>query len=271
MSKTDVLPELKELMGAMFFAARKPLTADDIRRVLVQVAEEEGGARAAFGSLKRKDIEAAIAVLQRDFGSSALGLQLTAVGNGYRLENMPACGPWLRRLLEKGKPSRLSRPALETLAIIAYRQPTTRAEIETVRGVAVDQIVKNLLELQLVRVVGRSELPGRPWLFGTTQRFLEQFGLKGIDDLPSAHELRKLGEMKPIGKKDVDDTTPQADEELEPVEPDPPSAPPEPTEISPDVEEQEEGEPVPAASASPEEESDRSSRIDLADEEERLS
>ncbi len=88
--------------------------------------------------------------------------------------------------------AQLSRPALETLAIIAYRQPCTRAEIEAVRGVAVDQIIRNLMEMQLIRIVGRSELPGRPWLFGTSQKFLEHFGLKRLDDLPGTEELRRL-------------------------------------------------------------------------------
>ena len=196
MNKIAVWPELKQVVGALLFAARNPLSAEDIRKILARVAEEEGGPYADFGQLPRKDVEEAIQALRRDLESSPLGLQLTPVGTGYRLENVPACGPWLRRLLDKGKPNRLSRPALETLAIIAYRQPCTRSEIEAVRGVAVDQIVKNLLELQLIRVAGRSDLPGRPWLFGTTQRFLEQFGLKDIGDLPSARELRKLDDLK---------------------------------------------------------------------------
>lgn len=196
MNKIAVWPELKQVVGALLFAARNPLSAEDIRKILARVAEEEEGPYADYGQLPRKDVEEAIQALRRDLDSSPLGLQLTPVGAGYRLENVPACGPWLRRLLDKGKPNRLSRPALETLAIIAYRQPCTRSEIEAVRGVAVDQIVKNLLELQLIRVAGRSDLPGRPWLFGTTHRFLEQFGLKDIGDLPSARELRKLDDLK---------------------------------------------------------------------------
>ena len=95
-------------------------------------------------------------------------------------------------MLQKGRGARLSLPALETLAIVAYRQPCVRSEIEAVRGVAVDAILKNLLEMQLVRVVGRSEMPGRPWMFGTTQKFMEHFGLKSLDDLPGTDELRRL-------------------------------------------------------------------------------
>ncbi|MCX7008250.1 MAG: SMC-Scp complex subunit ScpB, partial [Kiritimatiellaeota bacterium] len=95
-------------------------------------------------------------------------------------------------MLEKGRTAHLSRPALETLAIIAYRQPCTRSEIEAVRGVAVDSLIHNLLELQLIKVVGRSELPGKPWQYGTTQAFLEHFGLRAIDDLPGVEELRRM-------------------------------------------------------------------------------
>ena len=119
-------------------------------------------------------------------------MHVIEVANGFRFENDSSCGPWLRHLLERGRPTRLSRPALETLAIIAYRQPVMRSEIEAVRGVAVDQIIRNLLEMQLIKIVGRSELPGRPWQFGTTQKFLEHFGLKNLMDLPGVEELRRM-------------------------------------------------------------------------------
>lgn len=196
MPEPGVLPELKALVGALFLAARKPLTAADIRRLLHQVAEEQGGPVADFAEFTAADIQRAIDALRQDVAGVRWGFHLNEVAQGYRFETDPSCGPWVRRLLDKGKPTRLSRPALETLAIIAYRQPCTRSEIETVRGVAVDQIIRTLLELQLIRVAGRSDLPGRPWLFGTTQRFLEQFGLKGLEDLPNSEELRKLSQQR---------------------------------------------------------------------------
>ncbi len=115
-------------------------------------------------------------------------------------------------MLEKSKPSRLSTPALETLAVIAYRQPCTRSDIELVRGVAVDQVVRNLLELQLIKIVGRSDLPGRPWLFGTTQKFLEHFGLKDLGDLPSRDELGKFKKAtEEAGKKADQPRQPEAE------------------------------------------------------------
>lgn len=221
MSNVDILPELKEIVGAMLFVARQPLTLADLRRVLAQVAETQGGITKDFARATEADLAAAVQQLKTDLIERRVGLEINEVANGFRLENNPMCGPWLRHLLEKGRPSRLSRPALETLAIIAYRQPCTRAEIEKVRGVVVDQIVRNLLEMQLIRIVGRSDLPGRPWLFGTTQRFLEHFGLRNVEDLPSVQELRRL-ETEQIRRaapttESAPDGAPAAAEGAEPV------------------------------------------------------
>jgi segregation and condensation protein B len=107
---------------------------------------------------------------------------------------------------------RLSKPALETLAIVAYRQPCLRSEIEEVRGVTVDAVLRRLIDMQLVRVVRRSELPGRPWLFGTTQKFLEHFGINSIDDLPGSSELKRA--MPTEDRKQSTETFPEMEEEL---------------------------------------------------------
>ncbi len=192
MSDTQVLPELKQIVGALLFAAKGSVSLADIRRCLRQVAEERGGAFKDFAEVGEADLRTAVGGLQGDLRASRLGIHLNEVAGGYRMENDANCGPWLRQLLQKGRASRLSRPALETLAVIAYRQPCTRAEIESVRGVAVDQILRNLIDLQLIRITGRSELPGRPWQFGTTQKFLEYFGLKDVKDLPGVEELRRM-------------------------------------------------------------------------------
>jgi segregation and condensation protein B len=194
MSDVDVLPELKQIVGALLFVSKQPLSVRDIRRVLVQVAEEWGGNTKDFAGATEDDIQVVIDQLRADLVEKRFGIQVTEVANGFRFENDSSCGPWLRYLLERGRPSRLSRPALETLAIIAYRQPVLRSEIEAVRGVQVDQIIRNLLEMQLIKIVGRSELPGRPWQFGTTQKFLEHFGLKNLADLPGIEELRRMEE-----------------------------------------------------------------------------
>lgn len=196
MNAIPVLPELKQIVGALLFGAKEPISPGQIKRVLARVAESRGGSARDFAKATEGDIRDAIDELREELQTRKYGWQITEVAHGYRLENDPACGPWLRELLNRGKSSRLSRPALETLAIIAYRQPVTRAEIEAVRGVAVDQIVRNLLDMQLIRAVGRSELPGRPWLFATTTRFMEYFGIKGLDDLPGIEELRRINEEK---------------------------------------------------------------------------
>ncbi len=192
MSEVEKIPELKQIIGAMLFAAREPVSMHQLRHVFEQTAEQYGGITKDFASVTDEMIVDAIKQLNEDLSRNAVGIQVREVANGYRLVNDPNCGLWLRVLLEKGKANRLSRPALETLAIIAYRQPVVRSEIESVRGVAVDQIIRNLLDLQLIRVVGRSDLPGRPWLFGTTQKFLEHFGIHSLNDLPGTDELRRL-------------------------------------------------------------------------------
>ena len=121
---------------------------------------------------------------------------LAEVAEGYRIQSDHTCGKWLMHLLNH-KPTRLSRPGLETLAIIAYRQPMTRAEMEGIRGVSVDHVIKLLMEIQLIRLVGRSELPGRPFLYGTTPAFLDHFGLKSLDDLDDVESLRPRYESAP--------------------------------------------------------------------------
>ena len=192
MSDVEVLPELKQIVGALLFVSKQPLSVADIHRVLQQVAEVWGGNTKDFAAATEADVQAVIEQLRADLSEKRLGVHVTEVANGFRFENDTSCGPWLRHLLERGRPTRLSRPALETLAIIAYRQPVMRSEIEAVRGVQVDQIIRNLLEMQLIRIMGRSELPGRPWQFGTTQKFLEHFGLKSVQDLPGVEELRRM-------------------------------------------------------------------------------
>ncbi len=202
MSEVDVLPELKQILGAMLFAAKEPVSLSQMHRVFEQAAEQHGGITKDFAKVTEAHLREALEELRADLEKAKVGVQVREVANGHRLMNDAACGPWLRVLLEKGKANRLSRPALETLAIIAYRQPVVRSEIEAVRGVAVDQIIRNLLDMQLIRVAGRSELPGRPWMFGTTQTFLEHFGLKGLNDLPGTEELRRL-ENEQIKKQEA--------------------------------------------------------------------
>lgn len=161
MSDIEVLPELKEIIGALLFAAKKPLAAKEIRKALLDAGAGYGGPYQEFSEFKESDILAAIEELKTGLVQSGSGLCIAEVAHGFRLQNKISCGPWVRTLLDKDQTARLSKPALETLAIIAYRQPILRSEIESVRGVAVDQVLRNLVEMQLIKVTGRSELPGR--------------------------------------------------------------------------------------------------------------
>jgi len=214
-----VMPELREVVGALIFGSGRPLSVAEIRRCLQEVAKDTiaGEEPVLFDDIKDEDIAVAVEALVKDLDQAKAGFVLREVSGGYRLESLVACGPWLRHLLKIGKPNRLSRPALETLSIIAYRQPIARSEIEAVRGVNVDRVMKVLLEMQLVRIVGRSELPGRPLLYGTTQMFLDHFGLKSLKDL-SEMEAAVLNERRvaPVSVSDenAEDGQPADDDVL---------------------------------------------------------
>lgn len=191
MTNVGEQPDLKRILGAILFGALEPVSAADMRNVLVRVSEEQGSSVRESDHVPESTILAALDQLKADLLEMQVGVHLVEVAGGFRFETDAGCGPWVRELLNVGKPSRMSRPALETLAIIAYRQPVTRAEIEAVRGVNVDSIVRNLLDMQVIRMLGRSDLPGRPMLYGTTQLFLEHFGLKDVKDLPGIEELSR--------------------------------------------------------------------------------
>jgi len=170
---------LKIIVESILLAAGRPLTLDQL---LAMFDEKERPERA--------DVREAIVALQADYADR--GIDLVQVGGGYRIQVRESMQPWVARLWEE-KPARYSRALLETLALIAYRQPITRGEIESVRGVAVStNIMKTLLEREWVHVVGHRDVPGHPAMYGTTRQFLNYFGLKTIDGLPSLAELRDL-------------------------------------------------------------------------------
>jgi len=170
---------LKNIIEAILLAAGRPLTLDQL---LAMFAENERP--------ERGDVREAIKLLQDDY--EARGVALVEVGGGYRIQIRDTMQPWVSRLWEE-KPVRYSRALLETLSLIAYRQPITRGEIEDVRGVTVStSIMKTLLERDWVHVVGHRDVPGHPAMYGTTKQFLDYFSLKGLSDLPSLSELRDL-------------------------------------------------------------------------------
>jgi segregation and condensation protein B len=190
---SEALPELKQIAGALLFGAGRPLTVKELRTCLVETAERYGEETKAFSEVTEADLEAAISDLARDMEAHKFGFHVQSHGGAYRFQSDANCGKWMKQLLAIGQMDRLSRPALETLAIIAYRQPITKAEIEKVRGVNVDHMIRMLMEMQLVRIAGRSDLPGRPFLLGTTQNFLEHFGLKDLKDLSDLEPMLRAG------------------------------------------------------------------------------
>ena len=184
---------LKSIIEALLFASHKSLTAQEIRAVLAADTEDKSGATAApLKRVKEAEIAAAVEQLKTDYVQTERSFTIAEVAGGFQLVSLAEYAPWLKKLLDVDRPTRLSPSALETLAIIAYRQPITRVEMESVRGVNVDGVLRTLLERGLVKITGRSELPGRPLQYGTTQVFLEHFGLRDLNDLPAIEELRRI-------------------------------------------------------------------------------
>ncbi len=170
--------ELGRVLLAVLASSREPLK-------LVRLAE--------VCNSTQQLVREGLAVLERELRGAGLPLEIVLTDDAARLMTAPAVFPYLERLRKAKKAERLSPAALETLAVIAYRQPAIRAEIEAIRGVKVGPMLRSLLEHKLVKVVGRADVPGRPLQYGTTQHFLDRFGLNSLKDLPSVQEFRSLG------------------------------------------------------------------------------
>jgi segregation and condensation protein B len=192
--------DLKFILESILFSAQKPLSVKELRDVLTNAAEQEDvdSSVKALKKTKEADVTAALEQLAKEHEEAKRSYRLVCVAGSWQFVTQPDYGPWLRALVGvKTRPARLSQPALETLAIIAYRQPITRAEVEQIRGVNVDGTMQTLTERGLVETVGRAEVVGRPMTYGTTALFLEYFGLRALEDLPAADELRKIVVEKP--------------------------------------------------------------------------
>jgi segregation and condensation protein B len=192
--------ELKLIVEAILFSAQKPLSLKELRDVFAAAVEHAEGNETVRALKKVKESELTIALeeMARDHEAAQRSYRLACVAGSWQFVTQPDYAPWLKALVgHKARPPRLSQPALETLAIIAYRQPLTRTEIEQVRGVSVDGVMQTLLERGLIEQVGRAEVVGRPMTYGTTVLFLEYFGLRNLDELPAADELRRVVVQKP--------------------------------------------------------------------------
>ncbi len=173
------MPDPIEIVEALLFASDSPVEAEQIREAL----ELPGSAEA----------RALVEELRARYETDRRGLSIVEVGGGFRMVTRPELAPWLIRLARNRTRTRLSRPALETLTIVAYRQPVSRPEIDALRGVNSEAVLDNLLERRMIRISGRKDAPGRPFLYETTREFLVAFGLRNLDDLPKLEG--ELGDM----------------------------------------------------------------------------
>ena len=174
------MPEnnLKSALEALLFSSDKPLTLEQLKN--------------ALDTKETEQLRTVIQDLKSEYESANRGMRIAEIANGYQMVTSSNFAPFLKKLYKERHVERLSNPALETLAIIAYKQPLTKHEIESLRNVNVDGVVKNLLDKDLIRVSGRKKAPGRPLIFGTTRQFLEYFGLKSLEELPKMEDFSKL-------------------------------------------------------------------------------
>jgi segregation and condensation protein B len=190
---------LKAVVEALLFASQKPLSLKEIAATLASAAEYfEEGPEAALAKVNEAEITDAVRTLQNEYSELGRAFHLVEQVSGWVLVSRIEYQVWVRQLFPEMRPTRLSAPALETLAIIAYRQPITKADVEAIRGVTVDGVMQKLLDAGLVKITGRAEIPGRPLLYVTTQHFMEHFGLKNLDELPNASELRDVALPKAV-------------------------------------------------------------------------
>jgi segregation and condensation protein B len=170
---------LKSVVEGLVFASSDPLTPKALSQVIDRASVD--------------DIQSVLGELEQEYQRRSRGFRLCEVAGGYQFRSLPTIAPWILEM-KKIKPSRLSRAALEALAIIAYNQPVTKARIESIRGVESSGTIRNLLERDLIEVVGRKDVPGRPILYGTSKRFLEVFGLSDLASLPPLPDVEPLEE-----------------------------------------------------------------------------
>lgn len=192
------MPEPIEVVEALLFASDTPVEAERIQEVL----ELESAAAA------REIVEG----LRARLDAEGRALQVMEVGGGFRLVTRPEVAPWLVKLARSRTRSRLSRPALETLAIIGYRQPVSRPEVDAVRGVNSEAVLDNLLERRMIRIAGRKESPGRPFLYETTREFLVAFGLRDLGDLPKVEGELVVPELAAAAAAQLADPGPEQEE-----------------------------------------------------------
>ena len=227
------MDDIKNIIESLLFVAEEPLTIDRLKKIIADAQSQE--------------LRGALDELAADYETRQGGFYLNHVAGGYQIRTRPEYKEWIKRMLQP-KPLRLSKAALETLAIIAYKQPVIRSDVEHIRGVDCGGVLRVLLERKFIRVLGRKEIPGRPLIYATTKRFLEVFDLKNLTDLPTPKEIKDFGsalseeidetnreeEATEISSEDTEETPASST----PVEPEAPAENPqtsmEPDEAKPD-------------------------------------
>jgi segregation and condensation protein B len=198
--------QLKSAIEALLFIGGGPLSVERLKGIFEDASKEQ--------------IEAQLQALKADYEGRGAGVMLAEVANGWQIATCPEQAPWVRKFKTVKVTTRLSRPALETLAIIAYKQPVTRPEIEAIRGVNIGGLVRNLMERRLVKIVGKKDVAGRPMLYGTSVEFLQYFGLKDLSALPTLKEFQELdaGEntmVEDLPERESGESEPLRDEAIE--------------------------------------------------------
>ena len=195
---------LNKIVEALLFASREPVDSKKIAKIIRKVSKREE-ADQELCSVKYTEIDEVIEKLNKGYDRKKSPYLIQERSTGWRIYTRIDYASYIRELFPDQKPTRLSAPALETLAIVAYRQPITKAAIEAVRGVNVDGVLQSLIERGLVSIAGRSDLPGKPFLYETSSSFLEHFGIKDVEDLPNSAELRSVDLPQPESEKENDE------------------------------------------------------------------
>ena len=196
-TETQEVNHVRGVIEAILFVNEKPVTLEQIKKVIDTVSVA--------------DIKRILQEMQTEFEKRKNGMMIIEIAGGYQMLSNPLYANYVREFYKTKHKEKLSKPALETLAIIAYKQPVSRADIETIRGVNSDGVVVHLIEKELIKIVGRKDVPGKPYLYGTTKQFLEYFGLKSLDDLP---KLEEFPDLQPVQIEEGETAAASAEEPI---------------------------------------------------------
>ncbi len=200
--KQEVNTYIKNIIETLLFVNEKPVTLDQLKK--------------AIDTADGAEVKKAVNALMNEYSERDGGMTIVEIAGGYQMRTNPHYASYVREFYKTKHKEKLSKPALETLAIMAYKQPVTRADIELVRGVNSDGVVVHLINKELIKVVGRKDVPGRPFLYGTTKQFLQYFGLKSLDNLPKLEEFPSL--LPEEEKGDASEETAPSEEVKEHIE-----------------------------------------------------